>query len=594
MKKFYAKNFAYGAAALLVGAVGLTGCSSDDELTNVNPTYDGESVKTQFAISIPGALKTRMGQDIVQANNAFRGMMNIRLVPFDLDNTPTGTSEPLTGTETMRYNAILLGNIGASDLKSNSNAKLYTDVDIPLGTNAFLFYAEALESAGDNSDATNGALVPSFESTGLPVGAKISDISFSLKGILGKNSVTNIQDKLCGILNGLANDVTGNDGKKWAEATGDLKSYYTDFLSLKAGSANNICLAIQDLYTAMQSARVTDESGLKLAISNKIKSTFDVTGDVEPYKLSYNESNKDVENYPNNLGLPDGAVQVRWNSGNSKFEYITSVDYDATGQNTFNVASLNEYVFPSSLYYWLNTNIKTSNTSESTLYDGTNTWDAILNSYTNGYEVTATTQSIALENKIDYAVGRLDVYAKFASGEIMDKGEPAKAVTIPADGFTLTGVLVGGQKAVNWNFDTNSSASEYTVYDSKVPTSTGVSRTDGLKNSTLLLETEKNMGEKVNFALEFVNNGTEAFVGADGIVPVGGKFYLVGQLVSTAANQKVFEKDHITKANVTISSLKNAYNCIPDLRSPKLELGLSVDLTWETGLTFDVTIGGNN
>ena len=28
MKKFYAKNFAYGAAALLVGAVGLTGCSS--------------------------------------------------------------------------------------------------------------------------------------------------------------------------------------------------------------------------------------------------------------------------------------------------------------------------------------------------------------------------------------------------------------------------------------------------------------------------------------------------------------------------------------------------------------------------------------
>lgn len=585
------KSFAYSAAALLFGAVGMASCSSDEELGASGNPYEGENVKTQFAISIPGALKTRMGQDIVQADNNFRGMMNIRLVPFDLNPTPSGKSSPLQGTETMHYNAIALGDINSSDLKSNSNAKLYTDVDIPLGTNAFLFYAEALESS-DNSDATNGALVPSFESTGLPVGAAISSLSFSLKEILGANDglAAEAQNTLSGILTGLAN-VTGDEGKKWADATGDLKSYHDDFIKLKAGSAKNILLAVQDLYNSMQSSRVTDDSNLKSAISEKIKESFDVSGEAEPYELSYKDAiDADAETYPNSFGLPDGAVQVKWNDSGNKFEYITNVDYDATSSNTFNVASLDKYVFPSSLYYWLNTNIKTSNASQSSLYDGTNTWDAILNSYTNGYEVTATTQSIALENKINYAVGRLDVYAKFASGEIMDNGEPVKAVTIPADGFTLTGVLVGGQKAVMWNFNTNSAAAEYTVYDSKVPASTGVSRTDGLKNSTLLLETEKNEGDKVNFALEFVNNGTEAFVGADGIIPVGGKFYLVGQLVSTNANEKVFEKDHITKANVTISSLKNAYNCIPDLRSPKLELGLSVDLEWQEGISYDVVI----
>lgn len=67
MKKFYNRNFAYGAAALLIGAVSFTACSSEDELSNTNPTYDGESVKTQFAINIPAAAKTRMTGEYTQA-----------------------------------------------------------------------------------------------------------------------------------------------------------------------------------------------------------------------------------------------------------------------------------------------------------------------------------------------------------------------------------------------------------------------------------------------------------------------------------------------------------------------------------------------
>lgn len=33
-----------------------------------------------------------------------------------------------------------------------------------------------------------------------------------------------------------------------------------------------------------------------------------------------------------------------------------------------------------------------------------------------------------------------------------------------------------------------------------------------------------------------------------------------------------------------------AYNVIPDLRTPALSIGLSVDLTWQNGLTFDVDL----
>lgn len=55
-------------------------------------------------------------------------------------------------------------------------------------------------------------------------------------------------------------------------------------------------------------------------------------------------------------------------------------------------------------------------------------------------------------------------------------------------------------------------------------------------------------------------------------------------------NNKVFKQDYITTAKVTINSLAHAYNCIPDLKNPKLELGLSVDLEWQEGLVDEVTI----
>ena len=57
-----------------------------------------------------------------------------------------------------------------------------------------------------------------------------------------------------------------------------------------------------------------------------------------------------------------------------------------------------------------------------------------------------------------------------------------------------------------------------------------------------------------------------------------------------AMEHKVFKQDYTTTAKVSINSLAHAYNCIPDLRSPKLELGLSVDLDWEKGLVDEVVI----
>ena len=39
-----------------------------------------------------------------------------------------------------------------------------------------------------------------------------------------------------------------------------------------------------------------------------------------------------------------------------------------------------------------------------------------------------------------------------------------------------------------------------------------------------------------------------------------------------------------------LKGLAAAYNTIPDLRTPQLELGLSVDLTWQPGVQFDLDL----
>ena len=44
----------FGSALALLAGASLTACSSSDDVTDapVNPSYDGKSVKTQFAINV--------------------------------------------------------------------------------------------------------------------------------------------------------------------------------------------------------------------------------------------------------------------------------------------------------------------------------------------------------------------------------------------------------------------------------------------------------------------------------------------------------------------------------------------------------------
>lgn len=570
-------NFAYMSAIALIGAVGFTACSSDDDLSNPNPTFDGETVKTQFAINIPYANGgTRMSEDIVQeGNKKFRGMQDIYLIPT-------------TGSAVTTFSDVIgLGNITVFDNQSSNpgNYKIYNDVNIPIGTKFFHFYGQALKS-DDVSDMVNGVL-----ETTLPSVSSTDGIIFNLKPVNENNGgigrFTTGQDKMVAVLNSVASAFgTPTDPSK-------MKDLYDAFITMRAGSANSIKIALENLYNALPT---TDGDAVKAAIA----------GDGKPF--TYVDETKTLKwqsgydaNFPTSIGLPEGAAQVEWNATESKFEA------NVPGGNSYTVNAAN-ICYPAALYYYIGTDAKTKDESVSTWPSSASEWedyDWVTNNW--GSEVKNTTRTVALDNNVQYSVGNLKATFRCSSATLPDNGETlghqTNYVAVPSDGFPVTAILVGGQpENVGYDFTGPTDANKYvyTIYDS-IPVNKCSAKNGSASspNYTLVLDNSKNTNANklVYVALELTNNSGTDFYGHDGLIPNGGKFYLIGELDPAKGTYtgdtkpgNVFTKDYITTANFSISTLKDAYVAIPDLRASGLELGLSVDLEWQTGLSFDVEI----
>lgn len=590
----------------LMGTVALAGlgvmssCSSDD-LGNDPTTNPGETkaVKTQFALNIPRANGgTRMSDVNTQANKNFLGMEGIRMYSFNAVPAAGSTS---TATFT-------LANI-ASGITTDASSKIYSDVSVPVGTTHFLFYAHAPQGTTDTEKFAKGVLkftAPETDATAT------NGISAALVTV--KKEDTTSPAALLNILNGVA----GVEG--WATATDgtELKKLYTKYTSAKAGSANSILLTLQSLYNnlgGIVTGANADAQTVAKAIRAKIEESFNKTTGTDGYVTLAYKATGAVSQYPNNINLPDGAVQLTFDA-TTKFAYATTSNL--TGIQQLDAAKI---CFPASIYYfqssdlaatakemeanqWPNTTAKWTGTTapwlkaENTLADG---WTA---------SVQPTTRSIAMRQNINYGVANLATTVKCGAASLADNtglsvtdpSEFAGKVAVPEAGFPVSGLLIGGQPTkVGFNFQPASNdAFDQTIYDNNLTDIVAKNGAASTTNYTIVLPNDKGRTateqNTVNVAIELTNNSGVAFRGADGIIPAGGKFYLVGKLepktkaLTGVDKPAVFMSDYKTTLNLTITSLKNAYNTIPDLRSTKLQLGLSVDLDWQTGLQFDVNI----
>ena len=562
----------YFCMAVALAAAGMTGCSEDEP--NVNPT-EGETVKTSFAISLPYQFGTRMSGDNVQANGNFLGMQNIRMFPL----TTAGADNVALSR------MIALGNIAADGLTNQT--KVYNDVQVDVNTNNFLFYALAGSTDPSTTAFANGYMTDNL-SSGV---VNTNDIEFKLNRIRPN---ANFDTDGAAVLQAL-NDVA--DASGWSASQDEqLKALYDLYIKNTAGSAASVKVLLEDLNNKMTALNTGSTATVAQAVIDAIRTAKDAI---------------DASTFPRDYNLPDGVAQVAWNS--TAFEFVGNAGV-MIGANAIDPTTI---CYPAGLYYMANTPIKTTDALDPVFPSFTNWANGFATDWT-GTSVTATTRGIALTNPVQYAVASLAVKVKCATSTLPDNAEEyaedpttggqTQTITVPADGFKLTGVVIGGQpETVGWDFK-NLESDEHlmNIYDNAVPADvTAKYGSESPINYTLVLEdlvqaavSDKTQASVVNIALEFENTSGQSFYGQDGLVPAGAKFYLVGQLnlnaqqgvTDTTGRTSVFSQDYTTTATFTISSLENAYNGIPDLRASKMKFGLAVDLTWQAGVSFDVTI----
>lgn len=663
----------FGAIAL-TGTFALSSCSStDDETAEVNPTYDGETVKTQFAINIGdlGGSSTRMTEANTQSqasNVQFLGMDSLNLFAYDATTNPSSTLA--------WKKQITLGEFTAFD-NSSSNYKLYYNVEIPTGTNNFLFYAHG-KPATNKKDMEHGMLTASYTDATKP-----EDIYFSLYKIGGKGN-TNKPD-LSTVLQPIADAKLGTLAWNTLTGSNQITTAFTQFVgsasssntSGKAfnGSSDGILAAVKLLVSRLNgiilSGSTTAVSGsvtevqmaqaILWAIPDSTKSgttvdqctaaIFSSTGDISKGTYQVTGWCSDPK-YPTTL--PAGSVPYRWTYTDSKYtvKYIHDTGGGTTGIGTSGsttegqeYVSTDDICYPASLFYSCNTPVKAKDAIPEAWPNTADNWQG--DSWT-GWEdiVTAYTTAVALKNNINYGVANLKFNVQATTAELKDNTTKIEGSSTVADPLTvtlsttkylkLTGILIGGQHfKADWQFMPVTTSDEVTIY-ANIEDETGMDIKEANKQTTasycLALDNYATTQAVVNVALEFENHTGIDFQGVDGLVADGQKFYLVGKLdpkdqtltpkstknstnynydpeeladlrypyASTASATEgqvtphVFMQDFTTTANFSFSTLKNAYVNIPDLRTTKMVLGLSVNLAWNTGIAFTTVVGGTN
>lgn len=659
----------FGSALALFAGASLTACSSSDDVTDapVNPSYDGKSVKTQFAINIAtpvtGNPSTRMTDKNTQngsnGTNDFLGMNNILLMPFkSTDVLDVTKSNAVRTSNTQIDQVIALGEIVSSALSTNQSSKIYYDVNIPINTGKFLFYGTGPLGTDNSSRFEKGALaIPTNNSTSNLSGSQLSAINYSLITCLSQNAgFTTKAGKFANFLTSICNasceynstTYSWNNLNSYTSSSSKfttLKKAYDDFITIgstgvRAGSGPAVLYVLQELYDiclGVCGGTVSDtepdtgaEEKLAWNIINLIKGNTNIPITVTAGVLLY--TNDDDKTFPvGTYAIPEGAAQLKYES--NKFSYATTSEIGSslTPKLSFDPAKV---TFPAALTYFVNTPARAT-TKELTNSD----WPATVNNWDGAWEpsngtfkdwttaVNSNSRTVALQYNINYGVANLATTVQCKTGvtHLEDNanavaGETTnRQIEIPSNGFKVTGILVGGQsETVGWDFlNPNSSNQTYVVYDKDINGTTGMyatASTPTVTNYTLVFDNfvtgTANDQQKVKVAIE-LENGDEEFYGVDGKIGKNQKFYLVAELNPNAATgisgsiqwpdadksnfpakdiNRVFIQDYTTTAKFTINSLQNAYVTIPDLRASNLQLGLSVDLTWQSGLTFEVPI----
>ena len=474
MKK---KNFFFAmmGAIALVGTLGLTACSSDDEIAAVedNPTYDAATglVKSQFVLNIASNAQTRSGATTVQAGGEnFRGIDNTLLFAFKTDGKGFVNATIAGEDAANRYD---LGMVAAANSLDNdgSNSHRILELAIPTGTDAMLFYGKAIKAstadvnevgkvsynvAGKKATAFSFALNPRvgadanrFQYTAELIAAIMTQI-INVEGTYTVNTTTYPDWTGAASLSSTWKDLNPTTQAHDLTPLEEIlyKAFYTlttyGANELRGGSSRAVLTTVRDLYsvtTKVVAATATSPyeelaRHIAAAINTQITNYFTSIAEspingfkgVDGIKTSMGASwnsnwdavtDEELADFPIvTFTLPEGSAQLAYNSTTNKFTHKTP------GTNLLDKATTTDpaaYQFPAELMYYCNSGVRTSNkekTSSSGYPNGVTNWDdnTQWDSDWSGTSVASSTRATAMTKNVNYGVAMLKTTVSIKEG----------------------------------------------------------------------------------------------------------------------------------------------------------------------------------
>lgn len=626
-------------------AMALAGCQRQDEVTDVpkpapSPAPEPAYVVADLALALPdispSSAGTRMASEVVQDGSS-RPVTILSITPFEKDGIISSDDRPsyVDGwTEDDEYYPKDDGTSRFHYMKTMSFMR---------GVSSILSYAKATKAKPLGDKSYNGSLITKIDGEKLEPNYNIprfespSSLTFDLEPIYDIDSkpqnekipahATAIANYLTSIAN---SEVTVGEEPtveklRWKDTDGVLKGLYNGFINmgndarpgLLAGSAPNVIPFVNALYEDIKETKTSESISLteiQSALCDQImKKILDGTG-LPTGETGFKVEDKKVTslgvNYPGELGLPDGAAVLVWNTEFTNDPSEQHFDVVTHTTTTSNITGMGRYAYPPELYYYGNSLIKTSNeeVDSSTIYKNTLTWTDVLENYPNS-KVSGNTKAVAIKDPLQYGVARLKAKVNQTANYLKDSD--GHDVEVGTEKFPITGIIVSGQFPVGYDFKvlnvgtlSGDESIEHFVYDRHVVDNTNApiylsSAESTAEFNTLLLQSKDYEEDKpdesdITVILEFENNSQD-FKGENKmIVYKGTKFYLVGKLklkpevLTSEANadldddtkKRVFTQDHTTEVTMTINSLARAYNVMPNILSGRLEVGVEMVLKW--------------
>ena len=613
----------------------LTSCQKQEDVSEVTEpakTY----VLADLALSLPAstAPRTRMTTDVTQSNGNFRGIQRLSIIPFTKQGKITSTDMP------SYYESDPI--VSTSWTVPENTVHHYQKVYLMKGVASFLTYGLAKAVTGGKD--VNGSLIPKVEGQSQTAGimpermaVSPANLTFELEKIYNKEQIpagaTAIANYLTHIARAEGKINSGTEGEvtvSWKDANDAwLQLLYTNFINqndlgtniIMPGSARNVKAFVSTLYRRLAAMNYVDgtiEKAIVNDIMDRIKNYTGVTCEGVGTALTVTSLGT-YDSYPNDLDLPDGAAAVRWTDvvendvPVKKFVPQTVTTLDAP------INTINRFAYPPELYYYSNSRIKTSNTEIlENDYGKYSSWsDALANQYPyDDAVVSGNTKAVAIKEPLQYGVAHLSATIASKSSSLPDAD--GNHIEVGATSFPVTGIIICGQRPVDFEFKVKTTATgettgdELFIYDRHLGGSPYLKFGDPASGPFETLALQNEDGKDVTIMLELENRSDKNFKGEDGIVYKGTKFYLTGQVklsggsdTSVSASEKddvkkrVFTQDHTTTVTMKVQTLAHAYNVMPNILSGRLEIGVDIKLDWvgttptTVILTGEETTNGN-